>query len=581
MAEVPPFPDVPDALQDRILCILCHGLPEKQRRKIISLLDESLQRAKNHTRQLGLLKYEHIQWLPETRLSLRHLYHLSTYLNGKSIITWVALDALSGRNHTVILAQYEPQGKGLQLGRLAAKDAAMRLSEVISGTKDFKDVVDKGNVTLLRDFDLPYGEKDTVPQASSPVDKLPKLSMSGEYSDKDVTVVSISPLSSDDRQAFLRKCKDKVQPEFEEVNFVPWQNNLAATRIDIFNIFFTSNQWEHDTAMVEYRYVLFIDDAALQKDEIIVSKARKYNSEGTWNAERSVVLFRASINDIGKIWKGISSDDDDKTPLNAEHYATDGSSEEEIRRPDAEFGRRKPVFLPQEEPDDGAPPLFFLKSDFTPEEKETIMDELLPKAVDFDEAAGGPHYSLVPWTKDKEGTPDDIVSVMAYLTVNGGYEARYPIFVDGQTARDGTVIMAQCEYDEDGWDPVNREWEYQEDYEGKPGYKQIHWGRIAGRRVHITWVSLDMGNHDFVEETVAAGEMEIVIKSYEEIEELAKKVVLPEDEGEWREIWDAYAAKQIKAHEESGDGKEDKGEDGDGPEPEDAEEGPPRKKAKK
>ena len=337
MAEVPPLPDVPDGLQDRILCVLCHGLPEKERRMIIGLLDESLQQAENHTRHLGLLKYEHTQWLPGTRLSLRHLYQLGTYLNGKSIITWVALDALSGRNHTVILAQYEPQGKGLQLGRLAAKSAAIRLSELINGTKDFKDVVDNGKVTLLRDFDLPYGEKDTVPQAPSPLEKLPKLSMSGYYSDKDVTIVSISPLPSDNQQAFLRRCKDKVQPEFEEVNFVPWQNNVAATRTDICNIFFTANQWEQEISMSKYRYVLFIDDAALQKDEIIVSKAK-----GAWDADRSVVLFRASTNDIGKIWKGISSSDEELPPLDA----TDKSSEEEIRCPDAELDRRKPVFLP-------------------------------------------------------------------------------------------------------------------------------------------------------------------------------------------------------------------------------------------
>ena len=205
------------------------------------------------------------------------------------------------------------------------------------------------------------------------------------------------------------------------------------------------------------------------------------------------------------------------------------------------------------------------------------MDELLSKEENFLEGKDEPHYSLVPWTKDEEGTPDDIVSIMAYLTMNARYEVPYPIFVDGQTARDRTVMMARSEDDQSGLDPANMI----DEYEGKPGHTQIQWGRMEGRGAYTYWVGLDVVNRTFDGVRFEVEKMQIVVKSDKEIEGMAKKIVLPEDEGEWREIWDAYAAKQIKAHEEGGDGKEDKVEYGDEHEPDDAEEGPWRKKAKK
>lgn len=99
-----------------------------------------------------------------------------------------------------------------------------------------------------------------------------------------------------------------------------------------------------------------------------------------------------------------------------------------------------------------APPVFYLTKDLSKSESKAILDalqELDDSDADYNVEGGREgqkHYSFVPWEKEDDGTVEDMFKLLWHMRNfrGGSGQPSECIFVDKQTAQDGTVILADA-----------------------------------------------------------------------------------------------------------------------------------------
>ena len=538
MSHKPPLPDLSSLPHQNPICILTQPLPPLELTRVL----KSLRRGwRDVSMPNNVADFSHLSYLSSPSLKLRDLFSLSAHLAANGFFDSIAIDHVSGRDNSVIVAHFNADEKYLQIGRQIAKEAAWamdQLSHGLGASLDFDDVVDGefGDVKVLRNFDQGYGGSVMIADSTQKM-IFPQLSLQPEYPAKRMTVVCLVKVSDGERGELKQDYLNAVGPEIEDIEIVRWENSREATRADIYSLLFDANAWMYgrynEIRNTHIRHVLFIDRQALRNKEVILAHAVRSAEDQPFIAERFVRLCRVPQAKLGSLWRDIVRGGRGGPAwdylLNT--YATDTTSEEKIEDPNVAFGLRKPLYLPQNEVAGGAPPLFFLQKDFSAEERVRTIKELTVSAQSFN--AKYPEYCLIPWVNDKAGTAEDIVRIVAFLHF-ANLQDSLPIFVDSQSGQDGSVIIADCS---------NIRWK-----ETTP--MRIMWGRLPGWAAHMNIQGLSVANQSF-EETVSS--VEEIEKSEQELRDLAADVEIPESEGEWRDIWDRF----VRAHGGDSDGSDE------------------------